>query len=77
MNATYQINADDLNLDLLQSIKKTFKGKEIEISISDLEESDFLKSAPRNVKILLDRINDITMEKNFITFTTEEFEKLL
>jgi hypothetical protein len=39
MFATYQIKADELNIDFLKSIKEAFKGKEIEISIMDYDET--------------------------------------
>ena len=36
MYATYQIKAEELNMDFFTSIKETFKGKDIEISINGL-----------------------------------------
>jgi antitoxin YefM len=77
MFATYQINSDELNFDFLKSIKETFKGKAIEISIMDYDETDYLLRSPKNKEILLERINDVKNGKNLTTLSVEEFEKLL
>ena len=66
MHATYQIKADELNFDLFQSIKDTFKGKEIEISIMDYDETEYLLRSPKNKEILLQGIKDVDEGKNLI-----------
>lgn len=40
MQATYRLQAEELNIDFLESIKKMFKQKTIEISAIDEEEED-------------------------------------
>ncbi|OGU13370.1 MAG: hypothetical protein A2X61_14815 [Ignavibacteria bacterium GWB2_35_12] len=77
MHATYQINADELNFDFFQSVKDTFKGKEIEISIMDFDETEYLLRSPKNKEILLQRIKDVEEGKNLIEVPIEEFEKVL
>jgi hypothetical protein len=77
MFATYQISSDELNLDFLEVIKETFKGKMIEISIMDYDETDYLLRSSKNKEILLRRIKDVNDGKNLTTLSKEEFEKLL
>ena len=77
MHATYQINADELNFDFFQSVKDTFKGKEIEISIMDFDETEYLLRSPKNKEILLQRIKDVEEGKNLIEVPIEEIEKVL
>ena len=59
MYATYQIKAEELNMDFFTSIKETFKGKDIEISIMDYDETEYLMRSPKNKEILLERIKDV------------------
>ncbi|CAN5428389.1 hypothetical protein BH10BAC3_BH10BAC3_31590 [soil metagenome] len=35
MTTTYRLNVNELSTEIIQSIKEAFKGKHIEISISD------------------------------------------
>ena len=77
MYATYQIKADEMNFDLFQSIKNTFNGKDIEISVTDYNDSKSSNQTNQNIEILLKRINDVEEGKNLVIFSTEEFEKIL
>ena len=42
MQTIYQINANELDQTLLESIKAQFKNKEIEIVVSERDETDYL-----------------------------------
>jgi len=77
MNATYQLNAEELNFDFLKSIQKTFKGRYIEISVKDLNETEYLLRSPKNKEILLQRILNVDEGKNLKEFSLEEFEKII
>lgn len=77
MHATYQINAEELNLDIFKSIKETFKGRYIEIPIMDLDATEYLLRSPKNKEILLQRIVNVDEGKNLKVFSIEEFEKLI
>lgn len=77
MNATYQINAEELNIDFFKSIKETFKGHYIEISVKDLNETEYLLRSPKNKEILLQRIVNVDEGKNLKEFSIEEFEQLI
>jgi hypothetical protein len=68
MITTFRLPADELDLDILKSIKKAFKGRDIEIIISDTSES--AKSDE-----LLKRIENLRKNKNVVQFTEEKFFK--
>jgi antitoxin YefM len=76
MYASYILSEEELNFDFFNSIKNTFKGKEIEISISSYDEIEYLLRSPENKRILLERINDLNNNHNLITFSNKECEKL-
>ena len=63
MQVSYQLNSDELDSALLKSIKELFKGKNIEIIISDEEEED-----KRFGTILFESYNKskIVSEKDFL-----------
>ena len=67
MITTINLSADKLDLSILKSIKEAYKGKDIEIIISD-KKSD-------NVDVLLKRINNLRKNKNTVNFTQENFFK--
>ncbi len=77
MHATFQIKADELNYEFFKSVKDTFKGKEIEISIMDFDETEYLLRSPKNKEILIQRIKDVEEGKNLIEVPIEEIEKNL
>ena len=66
MITTYNLSADQLDLSILKSIKEAFKGKDIEIIISDTNQ----KSSD---KVLLKRMSNLRKDKNTIKFTQETF----
>jgi hypothetical protein len=68
MITTFRLPADELDLDILKSIKRAFKGKDIEIIISDTSESP-------KADELLKRIENLRNNKNVVQFTEEKFFK--
>ena len=68
MITTFRLNADELDLAIIKSIKEAFKGKNIEIIVSDANSSAESKS-------LLKRIENLKKDKNTITFSEGNFFK--
>lgn len=57
MHATYRLMADDLTDDFIKKIKKFYQGKEIEISVHEMQdETEYLLSSEENKKQLLNAI---------------------
>jgi len=63
MLASYRIPADELNAQILKSIKSAFRGKEIEILVSEVD----------NSSVLIDRIKQLKESKDIVSFTPDQF----
>lgn len=59
MQTIYQINANELDENLLESIKALFKNKEIEIVVTERDETAYLLRSPANREKLLRAIEDV------------------
>lgn len=73
MQTVYQLNADDLNEDFLEGLKTTFKHKEIEIVVSERDETAYLLGLPANRSRLLEAIADVEQDRNIVVPDQEQF----
>ena len=72
MEASYKLNANEINLALLNTIKKLFSGKEITITITpEPDETTYLTMSPSNEKHLMESM----AEEPSIRFTPAEFKE--
>lgn len=72
MEAIYKLKANEINPNLMETIKKLFGNKEITISItSEPDETEYLTAYPANKKHLLESI----AQEPTVSFTAVEFEK--
>ncbi|MBA4408523.1 MAG: hypothetical protein Q8S54_00610 [Bacteroidota bacterium] len=72
MEAIYKLKANEINPNLMETIKKLFSGKEITITITtEPDETTYLTMNPANKKHLLDNI----ASEPTITFSAGEFDK--
>ncbi|HLN74344.1 MAG TPA: hypothetical protein VK205_13705 [Prolixibacteraceae bacterium] len=73
MEAIYKLNAKEIDPNLMDTIKKLFRGKEITITIttSEVDETDYLTRNPENKKHLLENID----AEPTISFNAGEFDK--
>lgn len=74
MQTIYQINADELDQNILDSIKALFKNKEIEIVVTELDETEYLLRSTANREQLLRAIEDVEANQNIITPNQEQFQ---
>ncbi len=74
MQTIYQINADELDENLLDSIKAQFKHKEIEIVVFERDETAYLLRSPANREHLLRAVKDVEENKNIIVPNQEQFQ---
>ncbi len=63
---TYQLRSDELNYELIDSIKNTYKNKNIVIDVYQNEDIDLALNEITNPEIIK-RINDIKVNKNIVT----------
>jgi hypothetical protein len=74
MEAIYKLKANEINQNLMNTIKKLFIGKEITITITpEPDETDYLTLNPANEKHLTESIT----EEPSIRFTPEEFKEMV
>ena len=75
MTATYTLPAEEITADILQSIKEAFKGKTVDIVVSEtMDETEYLLSSPANRESLMRSIKELEEGKG-ITFTIEELKE--
>ena len=74
MQTIYQINANEIDENLLDSIKALFKNKEIEIVVTERDETAYLLRSPANRDYLLRVIEETEANCNIITPSQEQFQ---
>lgn len=74
MQTIYQINADELDQKILESIKVLFRNKEIEIVVSERDETAYLLRSPANRELLLNAVRDVEEDRNIIVPNQEQFQ---
>ncbi|MBX3289501.1 MAG: hypothetical protein KF855_09155 [Acidobacteria bacterium] len=73
MQTVYHLNADDLDLNILNSIKAQFKNKEIEIHVLERDETEYLLGPSANREALLRAVADVEAGRNIVTPDQEQF----
>jgi hypothetical protein len=74
MEAIYKLKANEVSPNLMDTIKKLFKGKEITITISsEPDETAYLTMNPANERHLMESI----AQEPSIRFTPEEFREMV
>lgn len=66
MYTVYHLEADDLNSDFLEALKMLFKGKSLEIVVSEFDETDYLLRSEKNRDRLLRSIAHVNSNVNLI-----------
>lgn len=74
MQTIYHINADEIDERILESIKILFKNKEIEITVSERDETEYLLRSPANREHLLRAIEDVEADRNIYVLDQEQFQ---
>ena len=66
MSAIYRLKASEIDGNFLAKVKETFGEKEIEIVISEVDETEYLLKSEVNKKRLLKAIEKIKNNRNLI-----------
>jgi len=71
MYALYRLNADELSVEFLESLKTLFRHKTIEIAVCEAEtveqdETAYLLSNPANRARLLEAIENVRQQRNLV-----------
>ena len=59
MYTVYRLNVDELNAQFIEALQTLFKDKEIEITVSDVDETAYLMQSEPNRKRLLRPVENI------------------
>ena len=74
MKAIYRIKANELDEKFIEGIKTTFGEQEIEIVVSEMDETDYLLQSPVNKERLLKAIQNVNRGENLVTISLEDIE---
>ncbi len=66
MYTTYRLNVNELDEKFIQSLKTLFKDKEIEILVSEVDETAYLLRSEANRERLLRAIENIEKGENLV-----------
>jgi len=66
MQISYRLNANELDNNFLESLKAAFQDKEMEIIISENDETTFLLHNPANRQRLLTAVENIQPRSNLV-----------
>ena len=78
MDVTYRLKPEELNDDFFRTIKQMFMGKEVAITVEEVQdETDYLMSNKANRAHLLQAVEDMINGRNFHTMTIEEMEAMI
>ena len=67
MTTVFHTTADELDESFLTSVKAAFKGRSIEIAVSEADETGYLLRHPANRERLLQAVADVEAGRNVIT----------
>ena len=74
MHTVYRVKANELDVRFLEQLKANFGDKEIEIIVSELDETEYLLSSEVNKKRLLTAIANVKVQKNLVEMQLEHLE---
>ena len=73
MYTIYRVNADELNEQFLESLKTAFRHKQIEIAVSEADETEYLLRSPANREHLLKAVAETEAGTNLVTPDQQRF----
>jgi hypothetical protein len=74
MSATFRLNADDLNSSILEKIQTLFRHKDIEITVSEEDATEILRSDPADHARLLQSIEQLKNREGLIELDPKYFQ---
>ena len=74
MQTIYRLKASELDNDFLEGLKATFKDKEIEIIVYEVDETDYLLKSDANKVRLLKAIENVNNKTNLVEVSLDSIE---
>ncbi len=72
METTIRINTDNLSADIIDSIKRMFPHKNVEITIQPADETEYILSDPEYAQELMERIEEYNTKQRIISIKADE-----
>jgi len=73
MYSTYKLPADELSMDFLKALKKTYQHRQIEIIVQEVQdETEYLLSTTANREHLLRAIENVNSHTNLVTMKLDD-----
>ena len=74
MHTTYRLHTNELDNDFLDALKTLFKDKEIEIIISEVDETAYLLKSDANKTHLLQSVQNINTQRNLVNVPIDSLQ---
>ena len=72
MSTVYRLKASELDRHFLEELKATFGDKEIEITVCEFDETDYLLKSAANKNRLLKAIDNVRLRTNLVEVDIED-----
>ncbi|MEA5518933.1 hypothetical protein [Limnoraphis robusta] len=72
MQKVYKVKANDLDDRFLTELKATFRDQEMEIIVSEIDETSYLLKSPANREKLLKAVDNIKKRENMVEFNSDD-----
>lgn len=72
MSKVYHLKASELTYDFFEQIKAAFGDKEIEIIVSEFDETEYLFKSEVNKERLLKAIDNVKQQQNLVEVNLED-----
>jgi antitoxin YefM len=72
MSTIYRLKANEIDRNFLEEIKTTFGDKEIEIIVSEFDETEYLLKSEANKTRLLGAIKNVRERKNIVEVNLQD-----
>ncbi len=72
MSTIYRLKANEIDRNFLEEIKATFGDKEIEIVVSEFDETEYLLKSEANKNRLLGAIKNVGKGKNLVEINLQD-----
>ena len=74
MVTTYRLRADELDQDFIEALKTLFKDKEIEIIVSEVDETAYLLQSEANKERLLQAVQNINNQQKLVEVSLDDLQ---
>ncbi|WP_019508223.1 hypothetical protein [Pleurocapsa sp. PCC 7319] len=74
MQTVYRLKASELDDRFLEGLKATYKDKEIEIIVCEIDETEYLLKSEANKQRLMQAVENVDKRTNLIEVNLEDLE---